>query len=70
MRRRKHARRKARPRDSLRPGPVATPPSNALFYQSSMLTGIIRPVTDSVSTVFLVQLLIKNRTIFLISTVF
>ena len=35
-RRRKHARRKARPRDSLKPGPVAMPPSNALFYQSSI----------------------------------
>ena len=35
-RRRKHARRKARPRDSLKPGLGATPVSKALFYQSSM----------------------------------
>ena len=45
--RRKHARRKARPHDSLKPGLGETPLSKALFYQNSM-GGTMNQIADGV----------------------
>ena len=45
-RRLKHARRKARPRDSLKPGPGATAVKKPLFYQSSMHHGLASKIKE------------------------